>query len=192
MTSEEPQPPSPRPPVLHLFLAAGVLFAVTFVIPHLPSRSPQLAAEFGLATPKGRASLELIDSEGKPVDGVVRPGQKLGVSYDGAGYVYLWLVELRASGAPAVILPRPGDPGLPWGMRARPGGERIDAVIEVAEGDQVFLALFSPTPLRQEELEAAIRATGESEPLRVAEALRVRGLKLVRSVHATRGAQVGL
>ncbi|MBI4821936.1 MAG: hypothetical protein HY791_37105 [Deltaproteobacteria bacterium] len=168
--------------VLPLFLAAGTLFVVTFSIPQLPKHSPELAERFGLGTQKGKVGFELLDAHGLTLSATVTAGSKFGIRYEGAGYIYLWLVELEAPGKVKVILPRPTDGGLPWGMRIPPAGGAIPELAEIGPGRRVFYALFSPVPIRLDEIETALGATGTADSLAAAESLRLRGYSVVKVV----------
>ncbi len=188
MSSEGTERPATGP-ALGLLAVAAVLFAGALSVPYLPGRDPStaLAQRYDLDNQhRGEASfnVDLIRAGAVlPVAtaGAPKAGDQLAFRYDGAGFVFLWIIAVSEGGT---IAPIPVDRAAgQWGLRAEPHGGLLTSTSTAWTGAPlVVLAHFAPVPLTLKEVEAAAAAAAKSNrtPEAIAGAIGLPGRTIIK------------
>ena len=176
---------------LLLLAAALLLFTVAIMVPHLAGRDPDaaLAKTFGV-DPDKRGKVELavdIERGGRVLTGTaarsVRSGDRLRIRYDGRGYLYLRVVDLRGDGTVHPLVPGPDSTAPAYGIRAEPKGGSVTSSAVVAGSEPLVLyALFAAVPIELDAIELAAREASAKhrDPVAIARGLSFSGVGLVR------------
>lgn len=161
-----------------LLVFAIAMFAVAYTVPHLPH----------LYGGRSRGEAEIapeIMRHGRrtPIDGVARISSRdrVAVRYIPAGYLYLWIVGIRANRTLVPLVPGPADALLTYGWRAETQGGTVylPEKAGIGEGRLAVFALLSPLPWKFEDLELAVKESEEKDPLSIARNLHFTGHKHV-------------